>query len=151
MKIGDLARLSGLTERMLRHYESLGILCPPRTAGGTRDYAQSDLDVARLAQRFRAIDVPLEVIADIARERRAHPSGDSSQRAIAELLGELANNLTQQAERALALRQVVVQASEVVRACQGCENRPGRETCPDCPMNEAAAHNPVAAMIWQGD
>jgi len=51
----------------------------------------------------------------------------------------------------LALHRIIVDANKVVRACNGCVNLPGPESCPDCPMNEASTRNGVAAMIWQSD
>ncbi|MFE7113155.1 heavy metal-responsive transcriptional regulator [Streptomyces sp. NPDC057575] len=39
MRIGDLARVSGLTAKTIRFYEQTGLLAaPPRTPGGYRDY-----------------------------------------------------------------------------------------------------------------
>lgn len=149
MKIGDLARRSGLTERMLRHYESLGILSPSRSPRGTRDYSETDLRIARLAGQFRSVDVPLEEVAAVARERVHHMTGDSSQRAIGALLAELSRELALKAERAAALQRLVADASNAVAECRGCGNRPGAATCPDCPMNAAAEENAVAAMIWK--
>lgn len=149
MKIGEMVRRSGLTERMLRHYETLGIIVPGRSDKGTRQYSDIDLEIARLAQHFRELDIPLDTIASIAKERRAHATGDSSSRAIGEMLADLAEHLSEKAARALALHRVIVEANKVVRACKGCDNAPGPGTCPDCPMNEAAANNGVAAMIWQ--
>jgi len=148
-KIGDLARESGLTERMLRHYESLGIIDPERSAGGTRYYSQQDLDVARLTHHFRELDVSLDTIAAIAQERRAHKTGDSSSKAVSELLGDLANQLAEKAEKSLALHRIITDASKAVQACNGCKNKPTPETCPDCPMTDKVDNNPVAAMIWR--
>lgn len=49
MLIGEVARASGVSTRMLRHYDALGLVRPSgRTAGGYRDY--SDADVGRLFQ-----------------------------------------------------------------------------------------------------
>ena len=39
MLIGDVARFSGVSARMLRHYEALGLVRPTgRTSAGYRDY-----------------------------------------------------------------------------------------------------------------
>ncbi len=149
MKIGDLARNSGLTERMLRHYESLGIIAPDRSSGGTRHYSSQDVEIARLTHRLRELDVPLDTIAAIARERRTHATGEASGLAVGELLEALAQHLAEKAEKSLALHRMVTEASRAVRACRGCQNEPGPATCPDCPMNEAAEQNAVAAMVWQ--
>lgn len=41
MRISELAQRTGVTTHALRHYERLGLLAPPRTAGGYRDYPES--------------------------------------------------------------------------------------------------------------
>lgn len=148
MKIRDLVKESGLSERMLRHYEALGILKPSRSKGGTREFSQTDLAIALLIQRFRTVEIPLDVLAEIAQERRNHQTGESSQQAVSSLLKALARQLSEKAEQSLALHRIVLEASDAVKACKGCENQPSTETCPDCPMNDASKENAVAAMIW---
>lgn len=149
MKIGDLARESGLTERMLRHYESMGIITPQRSARGTRRYSRQDVDIARLAHLLRELDVPLETIAAIATERRSHSTGDSSGAAVGNILESLADHLAEKAAKALALHRVVTEAAKVARSCRGCRNQPTPSTCPECPLNDAVEQNAVAAMVWQ--
>ena len=48
VQIGELARVTGVSTRALRHYEDRGLLVPERTPGGYRVY--SGEDVARVAQ-----------------------------------------------------------------------------------------------------
>lgn len=151
MKIGEMVEQSGLTERMLRHYEDLGIIVPLRSEKGTRLYSSVELEIARLIHHFREVDIPLDSLASIARERRVHATGDGSSRAIGTMLGALADDLADKAAKSLAMHRIVVEAARTVRECGGCTNRPGPETCPDCPMNEASRKNSVAAMIWQKD
>jgi hypothetical protein len=43
MRVGDAARRVGTSARMLRYAEQLGLVAPPRTAGGYRDYGERDL------------------------------------------------------------------------------------------------------------
>jgi MerR family transcriptional regulator, copper efflux regulator len=49
MRVGDAARRVGTSARMLRYAEQLGLVDPPRTAGGYRHYGQRDLRAAALA------------------------------------------------------------------------------------------------------
>jgi DNA-binding transcriptional MerR regulator len=63
MKVGELARATGLTVRTLHHYDAIGLLTPSgRTSGGHRRYDESD--VARLYRicLLRRLGVPLEQI-----------------------------------------------------------------------------------------
>ncbi len=44
MLIGEVAERSGVSPRMLRHYDALGLVSPTaRTAGGYREYTSDDL------------------------------------------------------------------------------------------------------------
>ncbi|MBI5255352.1 MAG: MerR family transcriptional regulator [Burkholderiales bacterium] len=70
LKVGELARRSGVTVRTLHHYDSIGLLHPSgRSEGGYRLYNRAD--VARLhgIQVLRSIGLPLEQIgAMLSRE-----------------------------------------------------------------------------------
>ena len=48
MLISELAELTGVSARALRHYEDRGLLAPGRNSSGYRDYSESD--VTRVAQ-----------------------------------------------------------------------------------------------------
>jgi MerR family transcriptional regulator, copper efflux regulator len=54
MRVGDAARQVGTSARMLRYAEQLGLVNPPRTAGGYRSYGERDLRAAALALRLQA-------------------------------------------------------------------------------------------------
>jgi MerR family transcriptional regulator, copper efflux regulator len=54
MRVGDAARQVGTSARMLRYAEQLGLVDPPRTAGGYRHYGQRDLRAAALALELQA-------------------------------------------------------------------------------------------------
>lgn len=44
LKIGELAKRSGLTVRALHHYDSIGLLCPSaRSEAGYRLYNRDDI------------------------------------------------------------------------------------------------------------
>src|SRR4051794_14361014 len=64
MRIGELARASGLSVRALRHYDEIGLLRPAQRApSGYRDY--DDGDVARLARivALRGLGLSLDEVA----------------------------------------------------------------------------------------
>lgn len=55
MRIGELARRTGVSERSLRYYEQQGLLVAERTPGGHRDYPEGAVDrVIRIQELFAA-------------------------------------------------------------------------------------------------
>ncbi|MEU0882230.1 MerR family transcriptional regulator [Lentzea sp. NPDC005914] len=78
MKIGELARLTGVSARSLRYYEQQGLMHSTRSTGGQRHYAATE--VARVEMIRRLFDAGLnsKVIA------RLLPCVDSDDGEIAE-------------------------------------------------------------------
>lgn len=62
MKIGELARRTGVSIRMLRYYEAEGLLAPMRTAAGYRDYGPADEETVRRIKMLGAAGMTLETI-----------------------------------------------------------------------------------------
>ncbi len=60
MLIGDVSRLSGISVRMLRHYDALGLVSPgDRTSGGYRDYTEADLRRLVQVESLRSLGLGL--------------------------------------------------------------------------------------------
>ena len=63
IKVGELAKRSGLTVRTLHHYDSIGLLRPSaRSDSGYRLYTQTDVSRLHGIQVLRRIGLPLEEI-----------------------------------------------------------------------------------------
>jgi DNA-binding transcriptional MerR regulator len=73
LTIGQIARLSGLTTRALRHYDKLGVLRPAEVSGGNgyRWYARDQVDIARHIRVLRELEVPLDEIRRILADPRS--------------------------------------------------------------------------------
>ncbi|HET9138510.1 HEAT repeat domain-containing protein [Actinophytocola sp.] len=64
MLIGDVARHSGVSTRMLRHYDALGLVRPTgRTAGGYREYSAEDIRRIFHVESLRSLGLSLKQIA----------------------------------------------------------------------------------------
>ncbi|MEU6412554.1 MerR family transcriptional regulator [Microbispora sp. NPDC046933] len=63
MLIGDVARRSGVSARMLRHYESLGLVRPTgRTEGGYREYSSEDIRRIFHIESLRSLGLSLREV-----------------------------------------------------------------------------------------
>lgn len=62
MRIGELARRTGVSERMLRYYEHEGLLNPKRTDSGYRDYGFDEVDAARRIRMLSAAGLKISSI-----------------------------------------------------------------------------------------
>lgn len=66
MNIGDVARLSGLSNKMVRHYESVGLTQPPpRSQAGYRQYSQRNVDELAFIAHARTLDFSIAQIGDL--------------------------------------------------------------------------------------
>ncbi|MFE5732480.1 MerR family transcriptional regulator [Streptomyces sp. NPDC056528] len=63
MRIGELARRSGVSERSLRYYEAQGLLASERTPGGQRDFGEWAVDRVIRVQALYAAGLTSKKIA----------------------------------------------------------------------------------------
>lgn len=65
MRIGELARRTGVSRRALRYYEEQQLLTPARLPSGYRDYAASDVDTVRHVRTLLAAGLPSHLVAEV--------------------------------------------------------------------------------------
>src|SRR3546814_13040912 len=59
--IGGASTASGVSQRMIRHYEKIGLIPPPpRRDGGYRDYSEPDVYRLRFIATVRDPGLPIE-------------------------------------------------------------------------------------------
>lgn len=64
MLIGEVASRSGISARMLRHYDAIGLVSPSeRTSGGYRRYSDEDLRRLFHVEALRSLGLPLQRVA----------------------------------------------------------------------------------------
>ncbi|XXX81410.1 MerR family transcriptional regulator [Sorangium sp. So ce134] len=117
LKIGELARRTGLTVRALRHYDEIGLLVPSaRSKGGYRLYDRKD--VARLyrIQALRRLDLSLADIQDLL---------DNAAGGLSEVVARQVAQLDREILRASALRTHLLAVQAQLQA----NEEPGIDDC----------------------
>ncbi|MFG2680600.1 MerR family transcriptional regulator [Streptomyces sp. NPDC048392] len=65
MRIGELARRTGVTTRALRYYEEQDLLTSERSSGGQRHYAEAAVDRIRVIRQLYAAGLSSKAIAEL--------------------------------------------------------------------------------------
>ena len=122
MNIGAAAAASGVTAKMIRHYEAIGLLRPAeRRANDYRDYGERDLHELRFIRRARRLGFSIPEIGELLAlwRDRGRPSREVKRIAEAHI-GDLQSRVAEMQAMANTLR-------ELVAACHGDDR-------PDCPI-----------------
>ncbi|HLW91578.1 MAG TPA: Cu(I)-responsive transcriptional regulator [Roseiarcus sp.] len=122
MNIGQASAASGVSAKMVRHYEAIGLLRPAaRKENSYRDYGGHDVHELRFIGRARKLGFSMaEIAALLALWRdRSRPSRDVKQVAAAHL-ADLEGRIAEMQSIAATLR-------ELVRSCHGDDRA-------DCPI-----------------
>ncbi|WP_309113797.1 MerR family transcriptional regulator [Saccharothrix sp.] len=65
MRIGDLARVAGVSVRALRYYEEEGLVRPSRAENGYRCFEERDVEVVRQIRGLIEAGLPTRIIRDV--------------------------------------------------------------------------------------
>lgn len=135
VNIGMASRMSGVTPKMVRHYESLGLLpSVGRTDGGYRQYTEAEVHTLRFIKRARELGFPMSDIAELVGLWRNRRRASASVKRIAE---KHSDELGQRIEAMQAMQRTL---QHLIHCCQGDER-------PDCPILDdlAGLHDARAA------
>lgn len=122
MKIGDAARQSGVSAKMIRYYESIGLLAPaPRRDNTYRDFDDRDVHDLRFIRRARSLGFSIEEISKLlALWRDKHRSSRE--------VKEIASAHIDELKQRIAEMQTMVSTLEHLSShCHGDQR-------PDCPI-----------------
>jgi MerR family transcriptional regulator, copper efflux regulator len=135
VNIGMASRMSGVTPKMVRHYESLGLLpSVGRTDSGYRQYTEAEVHTLRFIKRARELGFPMSDIAELVGLWRNRRRASGNVKRIAQKHSE---ELGQRIEAMQAMQRTL---HHLIHCCHGDER-------PDCPilddlagLHDTAAH-----------
>jgi MerR family copper efflux transcriptional regulator len=122
VKIGEASAASGVSQRMIRHYEKIGLIpAAARRDSGYRDYDQRDVHTLRFIGRARDLGFPIEEIRQLVAlwHDRERSSADVKALALA---------------RAEELRRKARELDEMRRSLEHLASQCHGDARPDCPI-----------------
>lgn len=123
MNIGDAAAASGVSAKMIRHYETLSLVRPERRDNNYRAYTDQDVAVLRFIRHARELAFPLSEV------KRLLALWQDSGRQSAEVQRIALSHVEALEEKARSLQAVAASLRHLARCCQG-------NTRPECPIIE---------------
>ncbi|WP_312992162.1 Cu(I)-responsive transcriptional regulator [Achromobacter animicus] len=124
MNIGQAAKESGISAKMIRYYESIGLISPPvRTNSGYRVYSEHDVHTLRFVRRARDLGFSVEQMNELLAlwQDRSRASADVKRIAL--------EHVEELERKAKALREMAATLKHLAQHCHGDER-------PDCPILE---------------
>ena len=127
MNIGEAAKASGVSAKMIRHYESLGLFPEAaRTEAGYRQYGEKDVNTLRFIRHSRDLGFSLEQIRELLGlwQDRRRPSRQVKALALAHI-----HELDAKLQELQAMKATL---AHLVHCCHGDDR-------PDCPIIDSLA------------
>ncbi len=120
--IGQAAERAGVSARMVRHYEGLGLLAGvARTDSGYRQYTEADVHSLRFIRRARDLGFSMDEIAQLLGLWQDKARASSQVKQIAQ------KHIDNLADRIAAMQAMQRSLQTLVGCCHGDER-------PDCPI-----------------
>ena len=130
MNIGQASKASGVSQRMVRHYEKIGLIpAAARRESGYRDYSASDVSRLRFIANARDLGFSIDEIATLLSLWSDTHRASSEVKALALARAE---ELHRKAEALEAMRRSLL---DLARRCHGDDR-------PDCPILEGLSARP---------
>ncbi len=134
MNIGQAAEASGVSAKMIRYYEAIGLIAAaPRSAAGYRHYAEADVHTLRFVRRARDLGFTVAQIAELLAlwHDRSRHSADVKEIALGHVAG---------------LRRKIAELEEMAATIEALAERCHGDHRPDCPILVSLASTPADAV-----
>ena len=134
MNIGAAAAASGVSAKMIRHYEAIGLLRPAaRRDNAYRDYGDADVHELRFVRRARRLGFSIDEIGELLALWR---DGDRPSREVRRIAqSHLADLETRVAE----MQAMAATLARLIHACHGDDR-------PHCPILDDLAAEPSPSV-----
>ena len=134
--IGVAARRAGISARMVRHYESLGLISGvARTDSGYRQYTEADVHALHFIRRSRDLGFSMEEIAELLGLWHDRSRASSQVKRIAQ------QHIDDLSERIAQMQAMQRSLQTLVSCCQG-NDRPDCPILDDLASGQAEPHAP---------
>ena len=120
LRIGEVARRTGVTLRTVRYYQSLGLIrAADRTRGGLHLYRSEACDRIQFIRDLRSLDVPLRWIREMLERHKTARTGAEGARELAATLTRSLPEVEKGLQQYLVLRHEMTEALEILEAWSG--------------------------------
>ncbi|GGZ10566.1 MULTISPECIES: Cu(I)-responsive transcriptional regulator [Shewanella] len=123
MKIGDVAKATGLSIKSIRYYHDIGLVQAERGDNGYREYNSSQLEALQFVQHCRELGFSIEECKDLLQLKH------DPQRCASDVKRLASEHLKVLEQRMASLADLHAELSELVNQCHGGDS-------PDCPIIE---------------
>lgn len=133
IRIGELAKMAGVSTRTVKYYEELGFISPAdRSKGGFRYYEKEDLDRVKIIKQLQSMDYPLSKIKEFFSIRGNSETGNEAASQVLNNMEEQIEELEMKIKQYKELKEELEKAKVIVTNCLGCSNKPEKEKCTNC-------------------
>lgn len=131
MNIGEASKKSGVSAKLIRHYESIGIIPKAsRALSGYRTYSEKEVNILRFVKRSRGLGFSMEEIKKLVGLWR------NKKRASLEVKKLATKHIENLELKIHELQSMVDSLKHLANNCHGDDR-------PDCPILEELAEGPV--------
>ena len=129
MNIGEAAKLSGVNSKLIRHYESIGIIPKAsRSESGYRTYSENEVHILAFVKRSRNMGFSMKEIKKLVSLWR------NKSRASIEVKTLAAKHIEEMEKKIFDLQEMVKSLKHLSKTCHGDQR-------PDCPILNGLANH----------